>query len=284
MGRTLLPERAYEHGPYAGAAFVRRREVLRETIAALTQADPPDRHHHLAAANLARWRAAAQPCAPTIDVVAGDWGEVCRAYTHKHGRCFAALNMANAYKPGGAYVEGTVAQEENMFRRTDCHFAVDASQIDPQTERYRPEHTALINGEGGRVLLDTSRPRVCLRGPEDRDHPRLGYAWLPDDEVFPFFELRAAADDLRDGRSFDPARMRAKIDAQIDTLMDANVRHAVLGAFGCGAFRNPADRVARLYADALREREGAFDCVVFAIFDAGYGPDNLTPFVRAFGE
>ena len=37
-------------------------------------------------------------------------------------------------------------------------------------------------------------------------------------------------------------------------------------------------------ADALREREGAFDCVVFAIFDAGYGPDDLTPFVRAFGE
>jgi hypothetical protein len=282
MGRTLLPDHAY-FGGFASPAFVRRRAVLRETITALAQADPPDRWHRLAAANLHRWRRAAQPAKrPRVEVVAGDWGEVCATYTRNYGRCFAALNMANAYVPGGGYVEGSPAQEENMFRRTDCHFAIEAAHMDAQTERYTPTLTALINGEHGRVLLDTTHPRVCLRGPEDRGDPTLGYAWLAEDAVFPFYELRAAATDLRDGRRFDPALAGQKIAAQLDTLIAADVRHAVLGAFGCGAFLNPADQVARLYADALREREGAFDCVVFAIFHPGYGPDNYTPFARVF--
>ena len=36
---------------------------------------------------------------------AGDWGEVTRHMTARYGICFAVLSMANAYVPGGAYVE-----------------------------------------------------------------------------------------------------------------------------------------------------------------------------------
>jgi uncharacterized protein (TIGR02452 family) len=124
---------------------------------------------------------------------------------------------------------------------------------------------------------------VCIRGAEDRARDDLGYAWLADDEVFPFFELRAAAEDLRDGRAFDATEMRKRIAAQLDTLQAHRVRHAVLGAFGCGAFRNPADRVAAIYRDELAARTGAFDVIAFAIFSAGYGPDNYTPFAAVFG-
>jgi hypothetical protein len=191
--------------------------------------------------------------------------------------------MANAYCPGGAYIEGTTAQEENLFRRSDCHHAVSRSSLDPRTELYLSEMTALLNARDGRVYLDTTTPRVCVRGPEDRERADLGYDWLPDDEVFPFYELRAAAQDLRDGSRFDPTEMRRRVDAQLRTLSDAGVRHAVLSAFGCGAFENPADQVAELYRASL-EAHGAFlEEVVFAIYAPGYGPDNFTPFARAFG-
>eukprot|EP00957_Ditylum_brightwellii_P163319 12435452-Ditylum_brightwellii.AAC.1 len=65
-------------------------------------------------------------------------------------------------------------------------------------------------------------------------------------------ELRAAAVDRRRCGQFISEKfnrkmlddMRCRIIAQLVTLIDAGVRHVILSAFGCGAFRNPADNVA----------------------------------------
>jgi hypothetical protein len=45
---------------------------------------------------------------------------------------------------------------------------------------------------------------------------------------------------------------------------------------------NPADRVAGIYREEMTTRGEAFSVVAFAIFSAGYGPDNFTPFADAF--
>lgn len=285
-GRRLCSEDEAIQRGFGSADCARRRQVLRETIAAFQDADPPDRYHQLAQANLERWRAASGASASklSVEVHPGDWGEVTRSLTLAHGRCFAVLNMANAYVPGGAYVEGAVAQEENMFRRTDCHFRIGEEEYDGALDRYHLHMTKLLSAEGGRVYLETGRPRVCIRGSEDRSNPDLGYRWLRDDEVFPFFELRAAAQDLRDGSEFDEQEARWRISAQLETLREHQIRHAVLGAFGCGAFRNPAHRVAAVYRDEIMARAVHFDVIAFAIFSAGYGPDNFAPFAEAFSR
>jgi len=150
------------------------------------------------------------------------------------------------------------------------------TQVDPKTAHER------LSAEPGAVYLDVRRPRVCLRGAEDRARADLGYPWLPDDEVFPFFELRASARDLRDGSAFDPDDARRRIAAQLNTLRAHRIRHVVLGAFGCGAFRNPSDQVARIYAEEIAERAADFSVVAFAIYAAGYGPDNYAPFAAVF--
>ena len=72
--------------------------------------------------------------------------------------------------------------------------------------------------------------------------------------------------------------------ALLDTLIDAGQRYAVLGAWGCGAFCNPPHEVAQIFREELEQRAGAFDCVVFAIYDAGYGPDNAAVFERVFAD
>jgi len=279
-GRSLPPEARLRGGPYGRADFVRRRQVLRETINVLERAEPAGHYHRLAQRNLERWASEATPVGtgPSVRVISGDWGEVTHRLTKEFGTTFAVLNMANAYVPGGAYVEGAPAQEENMFRRTDCHFTIDTGEMDPVTERYHPHVSALLNGQDRRVFLDTARPRVCIRGPEDRERPDLGYPWLREDEIFPFYELRAAALDLRGGRPFDWDQAHARIAAQLDTLVAADVRHAVLSAFGCGAFQNPADAVAQIYRDEIETRRDKFDRIAFAIFHPGYGPDNYSVF------
>jgi hypothetical protein len=278
-GRMLRDEASWLAAGYRRADQVRRRAVLRETLAALDTDAKRARYHALAQHNLARWGAGrTADAALEIRVVPGDWGEVTAQLTREHGVCFAALNMANAHVPGGAYVEGTAAQEENMFRRTDCHYQIGDDEYDAALDRYRPAWTRLLSAGDGAVFLDTARPRVCVRGAEDRARADLGYRWLADDEVFPFFELRAAAQDLRGHARFDAGEARRRIAAQLDTLRAARIRHAVLSAFGCGAFENPADVVAAIYRDELAARRADFSLIAFAIFAPGYGPDNHAAF------
>lgn len=303
-----------------------RINVLLSTLAALEEGS--ERYHELAAQNLDRWASSvaltAEPSslpAPAkcqVVVLPGDWGDVTLKMTKDFGRIFACLNMANAYCPGGGYVEGMIAQEENMFRRTDCHFSIKKEHMKSSNGLYLPEHSSMLNAEQGRVYLDVQHPRVCIRSSEDRSQHDLGYGWLPDDEVFPFLELRAAAPDLRDGSPYDHKEMLKRVDAQLETLHAAGIRHAVLSvrahstpipactstlqrphscnalsvppsasfaqAFGCGAFRNPAPRVAEAYKEALTARAHQFDVVAFAVFHAGYGPDNYTPFAQVFAD
>lgn len=281
-GRRLIPEEDLVARGYGRPEMVRRRAVLRETLAAFTEATPPNRYHRLAAANLERWRSMSTVSSPDgrVAVIKGDWGDVAQDLTRTYGVCFAVLNMASPYVPGGGYVKGMIAQEENLFRRTDCHFQVGPEEYDAVQDRYLPEMTRLLCGEAGLVHLDTRRPRVCIRGSEDRSRNDLGYRWLADDEVFPFFELRASAQDLRGGAPFDPADARRRIAAQLDTLCAHGIRHAVLSAFGCGAFRNPPDQVAQLYREEITARRDRFSLIAFAIYWAGYGPDNFTPFAE----
>jgi len=266
-----------------------RQQVLLDTLTALEDASATGRYHQLAQRNVQRWQqqarqapsaAGGQSC--EVLVRPGDWGDVTHALTKEYGATFAVLNMANAYGPGGGYAHGMAAQEENMFRRTDCHFSLDRADIDVTTDRYRPAMSALLEAERGRVYVDADHPRVCLRGPENREQPDLSYPWLADDEVFPFYELRAAAVDLRGGGVFSEEETARRVRAQLDTLEAAGVRHVVLSAFGCGAFLNPAPHVADVYAIELRRRAKDFDVIAFAIFHAGYGRDNYAPFQAAF--
>lgn len=285
IDRLLCSDEEAIYRGFGGNECARRRQVLRETIAAFNNTSP-GHYHQLAKTNLDRWQS--QREMPTSDlkihVYPGDWGEVTHSLTTKYGVCFAVLNMANAYIPGGAYVEGAIAQEENMFRRTDCHFQIDHNEIDQTTGHYHPEMTALLSAENGQVYLNARTPRVCIRGPEDRTKKDLGYDWLPDEQVFPFFELRASAQDLRNGSAFNPLDARKRVAAQLDTLYNHQIRHVVLGAFGCGAFQNPAHQVATIYQEEIGKRLLDFRVIAFAIFSAGYGPDNFTPFAKIFAN
>jgi len=260
----------------------RRREVLMETLLKLGTASARASAHETAQNNLKNWRDSAKKIERKFPVIKGDWGETTLDLTRTYGTTFAVLNMANAYGAGGGYTEGMPAQEENMFRRTDCHFGVDEKEFNQDSDRYLPQFTDLINALNGEVPLDVKNPRVCIRGGEMKDETDLGYAWLHEDSYFEFHELRSAAVDLRGGLQFKIEECRKRIDAQLDTLTRNGIRYAVLSAFGCGAFLNPPETVSQCYCDALKAREKDFDCVAFAIFYPGYGYDNYTVFKQVF--
>jgi hypothetical protein len=211
-----------------------------------------------------------------------DWGECTQKLTKLYAQEFAVLNFANAFGPGGGYVEGCSAQEENIFRRTDLHFSLDRSQTNSSGSRYTQQMSRLINAEdpNPRVYMDfeNNKHNVVIRGPESD-----GYKFLLENEVFPFVELRAAAWDLRAVRNLQEGTFirdcRRRIRAQLLTMKDNNVRCVVLGAFGCGAFRNPPSVVAEIYVEEISRMRADFDVIAFAII---MSPDNLNAFRDKF--
>lgn len=261
----------------------KRIAILKDTIEKLNSDAKREVYKKQARINHARWEAekkGSESPEKRVQVLAGDWGAVTSELSKKTGKIYAVLNMANAYVPGGGYREGKVAQEENMFRRTDCHFSISDAERDAKDKtHYNQESTNLINGEDGLVYLDIASPRVCIKGPEElKEGVVNGYQDLAPEDYFLFFELRSAADDLRALKRFNKESMRQKIRAQLETLKKNGIRHVVLSAFGCGAFRNPSKEVAKLYKEELEKMPDCFDEVIFAIYNAGYGHDNYQAF------
>jgi hypothetical protein len=280
----VLPEESiFENTRYNSKDLKRRREVLKETVSLISM--KYDYLHQQAEVNLGRWlnKTSIEDSSneKVVHVYEGDWGEITKVLTKKHGKCFAVLNMANAYVPGGGYLQGLVAQEENMFRRSDCHFTININNL--ENCYYKKEMVDLINGVNGRVYLDTKRPRICIRGQERREQEDLGYEWLNEDEIFPFFEMRSAAIDLRSGIPFSEEECMKRIIAQFNTLKNAGLKYVVLGAHGCGAFLNPPEKVAEIYNNIINEFKNDFNNISFAIFNAGYGPDNFSIFKKILG-
>lgn len=68
---------------------------------------------------------------------------------------------------------------------------------------------------------------------------------------------------------------------KILTVAAANgVDSLVLGAFGCGAFQNPPEVVARAYQEILPEYQGYFYEVRFAVYCTPAAPSNYDVFKR----
>lgn len=301
----------------------RRIGILLDTLSRFELSARTLNYHGLAKKNLEEWSGGERPQRASfrsaytdlrdfigfeIHIVSGDWGELTLRLTKEYGKIFAVLNMANAYHPGGGYQNGRSAQEENMFRRTDCHFYIDRSQqlvLTGDKYVYNQRFTNLINGEGGSVYLDTDYPRVCICGrelysSEAEGQEGMGYELLNDDDIFMFYEMRSAAADLGNHSNgnistasrYDIEQTKvqtrvqnmSRITAQIETLKRKNVRHVVLSAFGCGAFFNDPTTIAQIYVEVISQNIEHFDVIAFAIYSSRPEEDNYTPFLNTFRE
>ena len=54
----------------------------------------------------------------------------------------------------------------------------------------------------------------------------------------------------------------------------------ILGAFGCGAFRNPPKLVAEVFAEFTEKYRGCFDVIEYAVFHVGHERANYEAFKK----
>ena len=193
------------------------------------------------------------------------------------------LNMANRHTPGGGVLDGARAQEESLFRQSNL--CVSLYQFDD----YHAGLLGLPPGNG-RYPMDRNTGGIYSgRVMFFRTSSRKGYALV--EKPFECAVVSVAAinrpDLTVDGRLVDWAAEATK--AKIRTMLRIGLLHGhdaiVLGAWGCGAFRNPPAHMAQLFHEVLREAEfaGKYRVVRFAVIeDHNSRHSNFVPFDREF--
>ena len=199
----------------------------------------------------------------------------------------AVLNMANRSTPGGGVLNGSRAQEESIFRRTNIfrslyrfsHFAGNFG-VDKSEKQYP------LDRDFGGVYS----PDVIIF----RDSEKHGCKLLDNPNYVSVITVAAINRPEIDSKGKISSRMVEGVKNKMRTIFRIALRHRhdslVLGAWGCGAFCNPPKHIAELFHEVLDEKEfkNKFKKIVFAIIEdhnsrKAHNPEGkLLPFQKEF--
>ncbi len=188
----------------------------------------------------------------------------------------AVLNFASATHAGGGVVNGSRAQEESLCRCSTLYPCLNQPNLlenyyDFHRKRHNTLYTDTVIYTPDVVVIKTDT-NVPERAPES--------AWFKVDIITCAAPNLNHLDGISDEELYTIHCKRARRILTSAVIADVSV--LVLGAFGCGAFRNPPAVVARAYQDVLKEFEGYFQFVEFAIFHSGRESANYRAFADVF--
>lgn len=204
------------------------------------------------------------------------------------GSKIAVMNFANAFTPGGGVTKGSSAQEECLCRTSTLYPLLTAGA--PVDSYYR-HHYKLDNPKATDSLIYTEGVVICKT---DEDLPKR----MPKEDWVTVDVITIAAPDLRKKSNVHAALVAGGAFMNNAELFGYHVKRAihmftvaaakkadvlVLGAFGCGAFENDPEVVARAYKTALSEFPKMFKRIEFAVYCPPSGSRNYEVFKRCFG-
>jgi uncharacterized protein (TIGR02452 family) len=206
-----------------------------------------------------------------IEVVNASTLDAARGLADK-GHRVAALNFASAKNPGGGFLNGAQAQEESLARASGLYaMLLDDPMYDHHRSQSDPVYTTWVIYSPDVPVFRTEEGRLL-------DEPYF-CSFLTSPAV------NAGALRHRDRRGDE---IRRVMQERVERVLAVAALHGhevlVLGAWGCGVFRNDPGQVAELFRDALAGRfRGAFTRVVFAVLDPSDEGRSVGPFEQVFG-
>ncbi|OPC40412.1 TIGR02452 family protein [Elizabethkingia miricola] len=177
------------------------------------------------------------------------------------------LNFASAKNPGGGFINGAVAQEESLARASGLY----ASQLEAET--FYKIHRSM------KSCFYTDNMIYSPKVPVFRDDT----GELLSKPVFCNFITSAAvnAGVVKHAEQATVTEIITIMDERIDKMLALALEEKnevlVLGAWGCGVFKNSPEDIAELFKNHLYGKyKGKFRRIVFAIFTKN--EEMLKPF------
>ncbi|MBR2566113.1 MAG: TIGR02452 family protein [Paenibacillus sp.] len=197
--------------------------------------------------------------------------------TTEEGRTdVVCLNFASAKNPGGGFLGGSQAQEESLARATGLYPCI--VQMQEMYEYNRKQRSCLYSDY---MIYSPDVPVIR------DDHDRLL------DQCYTTSFITASAVNagvVKERNEATDEEIKSVMKQRIRYVLEVAAAHGhrtiVLGAFGCGVFRNDPAQVASYFADVLvgEGYKDYFDCIVFAIYDRSAGQRTLEVFKRMLAE
>ncbi|MDH6112132.1 uncharacterized protein (TIGR02452 family) [Kitasatospora sp. MAP12-15] len=258
-----IAERGSYQGPGGAVVEVARRlaaaragtvSYAPEQLAALLASQPP-----------------AGP-APTVPEVTAEGSmQAAERLYRAGGRRVGVLNFASARNPGGGYLRGARAQEEDL-----CRTALLYSCLRDAPDYYAAHRASDDLRYSHRVIFSPDVPVI-------RDG-RGELAAQPYEVSFLTSPAPNAGQLRRRSASVDVREVLAERAVRVLAVAARHaVRELVLGAWGCGVFANDPAEVAAAFEAALERDGAAFDRVVFAVWDRTPVSVNRAAFEARFG-
>lgn len=209
----------------------------------------------------------------------------------REGKKTCVLNFASATNPGGGVTRGSTAQEESLCRSSTLYPCLDEKSLwDNFYGPHRSAENPLYNDD----CIYT--PGVCVCKSDVSFPERLNEKdWyfvdvltcaapnlrrIPSNSMNPHAGSRAA--EIRED---DLMQLHLKRIERIFRVAAANGAEAlVLGAFGCGAFRNPPEIVAEAFRVVQETYEGYFDVIENAVYCGHSETKNYDTFCNVLGR
>lgn len=178
------------------------------------------------------------------------------------GKKVAVLNFANNHSVGGAPFSAG-AQEESLCRCSTLYACLEAMKSMFHDKHAKQYMKGEIDYMGNDDLIYT--PDVVVFKTDERTEP-IYPKMMPREEWYKVDVITSAAPELWHGNRM-PANYEEVISSRIKKILDVaakeNVQVLILGAWGCGAFKNPIDVVARVFHSLLSNY--SFEIVEFAL-------------------
>ena len=215
--------------------------------------------------------------------------EAASAYARTMKTC--VLNFASAGNPGGGVVNGSSAQEEALCRCSTLYFNLNTREM---WDRFYSPHRATRDPIHNDDVIYTPRVTVFK---SDTAFP----ATLPEAEWYELDVISCAAPNLREYPSngknsgdgdrrilLAPDELRRLHEKRLSRILNvaaANGEEAiVLGAFGCGAFRNDPKVVSAAASAVVPQYRTRFKVIEFAVYCRSGDTQNYDAFKAAFGR